>query len=207
MKMKAVGILPGAFFGQVRDMFNRKPDFRIETNPRRYGCDVLCFVGGEDIGPDLYGEDKIPGTRTTPARDAFEVAMYNYFPDIPKIGICRGAQLLNVLSGGKMYQDVDGHQGNHIAYLPQEQRTVRVSSIHHQMMIPGPKAEVLMVADEASYAANAKGIKWKQEEAFDDIEVVWYPETKSFCYQGHPEIGTKEEEGWFFQQIHEKLGV
>lgn len=206
--MKSVAILPGAFFNDVRNMFNRRSDIRVESNPRRYGCDALVFVGGDDIDPGLYGEKKIPGTYVSPDRDSFEIQMYEFVgPDIPKIGICRGAQLLNVLSGGSMWQDTDGHHTSHPSFIPATQKVLVTSSMHHQMMRPGPKGEVVMVADQSSYVAAEGKLKYKREEPFDDIEVIWYPETKSYCYQGHPEIGSKDEVEFFFQELHDKLGI
>ncbi len=206
--MKSVAILPGAFHDAVRNMFNKRHDIRVENNPRRYGCDALVLVGGDDINPGLYGEKKIPGTYIHPARDSFEIEMCEFVgPDVPKIGICRGAQLLNVLSGGSMWQDTDGHQSTHPSFILKSQRVLITTSIHHQMMRPGPDGEVLMVADQSSYVANEKEIKYKKKEPFDDVEVVWYPKTKSFCYQGHPEIGEKPEVDWFFEQLRDKIGI
>lgn len=207
MTLQAVAVLKGAFQTQVESLFNRHPRFRLEHNPRRNGCDFLVLTGGEDVNPSLYGEAAIQGTSCTPSRDSFEISMFEFFKDTPKIGICRGAQILNVLSGGSMWQNTNGHQGSHPSFVPKSQTTLFTSSIHHQMMRPGPGGEVLMIADESEFVENQQGRVLKREKPYDDIEVVWYPDTKSFCYQGHPELGNREEVAWFFDQIEEKFGV
>lgn len=205
--LKSVGVLPGAFDEQVKRLFWSHPKFRVEYNPRRFGCDLLVLTGGEDINPKLYGEKPIPGTSYSVSRDSFEQGMVEFFAGTPMIGICRGAQLLNVLFGGSMWQDTDGHHMTHPSFDKKHQQSFRTSSIHHQMMRPGPKAEVLLVADQSSFVESEKELLLKDENPFDDIEALVYPEEKVFCFQGHPEIGTDEEKQWFFDRIHEYLGV
>ena len=79
---------------------------------------LIAFMGGTDIQPKLYGENPIAETESPDAyRDAKEIDLYKTYENIPKLGICRGAQLINVLNGGSLYQDVDGHEyGHHPIY-------------------------------------------------------------------------------------------
>lgn len=72
-------------------------------------CDALLLTGGSDIEPALYGEDLLNGTvESDPARTEFEIPLFNAFykKQKPIMGICRGAQLMNTLLGGKLYQDL-----------------------------------------------------------------------------------------------------
>jgi gamma-glutamyl-gamma-aminobutyrate hydrolase PuuD len=72
--------------------------------------DIVCFTGGADIDPKLYKQTKLPYTvGVDKDRDIREKAIFQRYPQALKVGICRGAQLLNVLSGGNMYQHVDNH--------------------------------------------------------------------------------------------------
>jgi gamma-glutamyl-gamma-aminobutyrate hydrolase PuuD len=69
--------------------------------------DGLVFSGGPDIGPDAY--DAEPHVETTPVwphRDRAEIALMRAALDrgVPVLGICRGMQLLNVVSGGSLQQ-------------------------------------------------------------------------------------------------------
>lgn len=62
---------------------------------------------GIDFAPELYGgEHSARLELIDPDRDRFEIATINYARanDIPHLGICRGMQLMNVLSGGDIFQ-------------------------------------------------------------------------------------------------------
>lgn len=80
--------------------------------------DGLLLTGGADISPDRYGEtshEQTSGTR--PGRDEWEARLLRAAldRDLPLLGVCRGAQLLNVELGGTIEQhlpDVTGHDGH-----------------------------------------------------------------------------------------------
>lgn len=68
----------------------------------------IVIGGGDDIEPSHYGALGDAGAEYDPERDAMEMRMielglkYN----IPMLGICRGAQLINVVHGGNLHQDI-----------------------------------------------------------------------------------------------------
>lgn len=69
--------------------------------------DGLVLSGGADVDPALYGQQ--PHEKTSPPRadrDAWEQALIRRAVErrIPFLGICRGAQLLNVALGGTLHQ-------------------------------------------------------------------------------------------------------
>jgi putative glutamine amidotransferase len=71
--------------------------------------DGLLLSGGGDIEPLHYGEEPIPELGSTdPLRDKVELwlARWATADGKPILGICRGAQLLNVSLGGSLYQDI-----------------------------------------------------------------------------------------------------
>jgi len=70
--------------------------------------DGLVVGGGSDVDPRLYGQAAAEGTRHDPERDAFELEMLALARGrgLPLLGICRGAQLLNVHLGGSLHQDL-----------------------------------------------------------------------------------------------------
>ncbi len=71
------------------------------------GLDGLIVTGGKDVDPALYGQD---AHETTDAprtdRDAWEEALLRAAIErgLPFLGICRGAQMLNVVLGGTLHQ-------------------------------------------------------------------------------------------------------
>ncbi len=70
--------------------------------------DGVVISGGDDIDPGLYLPDAPDTAPLDAARDAFEIDMLKDVlqRDIPVLGICRGAQLLNVVLGGSLHTDL-----------------------------------------------------------------------------------------------------
>ncbi len=82
------------------------------------GIDGLVITGGADVDPAAYGHRPHPAT-DEPARDRdeweFAVLAEALRRHMPVLGICRGAQVLNVALGGTLQQhlpDVLGHGGH-----------------------------------------------------------------------------------------------
>lgn len=72
--------------------------------------DALVVTGGAfDVPPELYGEEGHPGLGPQKeGRTRFETAMLGGALErrIPLLGVCGGMQLLNVVRGGTLYQDI-----------------------------------------------------------------------------------------------------
>lgn len=161
---------------------------------------LVVFTGGEDITPRLYGERALAMTHYNERRDAREEEFYKRFLKVPKVGICRGGQFLNVMSGGSMWQHVDNHGRRHeIIDLISKEAIKEVVSTHHQMMIPGPRGEVIAIASEATEFISAKHERPKPEF---DTEVVFYNSTNSLCFQPHPEYGIGPTRDYFFSLLN-----
>ena len=72
-------------------------------------CDGILFPGGEDMTPSYYGEDPHPAIQVyKPEIDEalMRAGRYALEHKKPMLGICKGNQLLNVLMGGSLYQDL-----------------------------------------------------------------------------------------------------
>lgn len=69
--------------------------------------DGVVIGGGDDISPMLYGGELASKARLDPDRDAMEkqIVMDAAEAGLPVLGICRGAQMLNVAFGGTLHQD------------------------------------------------------------------------------------------------------
>jgi putative glutamine amidotransferase len=77
--------------------------------------DGLLLTGGDDINPFLYNEDVVKNKdgaevcgELDESRDISETVLLNVALrlNIPVFGICRGLQLINIVYGGSLYQDL-----------------------------------------------------------------------------------------------------
>ncbi len=69
----------------------------------------LLLPGGGDMDPKFFGQERIPACgEPNPLRDAAEPLLLRAFLDAdrPVLGICRGIQVMNVVLGGDLYQDI-----------------------------------------------------------------------------------------------------
>lgn len=167
--------------------------------------DLICFGGGEDISPSIYGHRNVAShaTNNMSPRDLFESQVFKIAQknNVPMLGICRGAQLVCALSGGKLIQDFKGNHSKRSTHvmMTDEGTTLNMSSYHHQMMYPFNVNHKLLawvaVADENArmYAYDAErmniGNNLKREP-----EAVYFPDTKALGVQGHPEYFTETNE-------------
>lgn len=83
--------------------------------------DGLVLQGGVDISPSLYGEEPLEVMsqhRQDPIRDRYEMKLLHAFVQRkkPVLGICRGFQLMNVYSGGTLFQDLPTQRPQEVAH-------------------------------------------------------------------------------------------
>lgn len=176
-------------------------------------ADVIQFTGGEDVTPSMYGEAAHKQTYNSEVRDKYELQYYQQAvaDNIPVVGICRGGQFLNVVNGGKMYQHVNNHAigGTHSLIDLPTGVVHHVTSTHHQMMRAGPSGEVVAIAHGRSeFRENMIDGKLNEEYgAHDDVEVVFYEDTKSLCFQPHPEFNCAPCAEYFFKLVERHLNI
>lgn len=72
------------------------------------GFDALILCGGNDIAPHHYGQENIHCVEIDERRDEREIALLQMYlkAQKPVLGICRGMQLINVVLGGDLKQDI-----------------------------------------------------------------------------------------------------
>lgn len=106
---------------------------RKETlTPFLTDCDGFLFTGGQDIDPSLYNEEKREECgNQCQARDEMESYLMREViaRDKPLLAICRGVQLLNVLYGGTLYQDLSSEYATAIVH----QMTPPYDKIQHEV--------------------------------------------------------------------------
>lgn len=159
-------------------------------------CDGLLLTGGDDVTPALYGEELgDPAWAGDLQRDRWEIALYRaaLAAGRPVLGVCRGAQLINVAEGGSLFQDVQTmrpgaaiHRSQDLYDALQHGVTLapgaeigalfgdeprRVNSVHHQALkAVGPALEVVAWADDGGVEAFVRrGEPWVWA-------VQWHPE-------------------------------
>lgn len=79
-----------------------------KSNARAAELDGLVFGGGKDVFPGLYNQSPKAEYVYDQARDELDIFWCERARDeqIPALGICRGAQLMNVVCGGSLHQSV-----------------------------------------------------------------------------------------------------
>ncbi|GAB88107.1 peptidase C26 family protein [Gordonia rhizosphera NBRC 16068] len=165
------------------------------------GLDALVLTGGKDVDPAAYQQDRHPQTdEPDDVRDAWEFALLRAALDrrVPVLGICRGAQVLNVAMGGTLHQhlpDVVGHSrhraGNAVFSTTEIVVTpaTRLASLlgdhltaecyHHQaidrlgdgLVVSGRDAEGLIEAVEIPGDDFVLAVQWHPEERLDDLRL------------------------------------
>jgi putative glutamine amidotransferase len=73
--------------------------------------DGIVFSGGVDVAPSYYSDETVHEKDTiSERRDSFEVRLCRYAIEkttLPILGICRGMQLINIVTGGTLWQDIE----------------------------------------------------------------------------------------------------
>lgn len=199
--MKKVFIVGGGYdYAIMFDQLGYAPASSLEK------ADLVCFTGGADVSPGIYGDAAHPQTGNDPFRDQKEAHVFAEcsFLGIPMVGICRGGQFLNVMSGGRMYQHVTAHCGNHTITDLRTGEELLVSSTHHQMIMPAPDALLVATAGILSIREWYDGVNHMKDVSDVGIEVVYYEEFKALCFQPHPEFkGYPEMRKYFGNLLNE----
>jgi carbamoylphosphate synthase small subunit len=164
--------------------------------PNMDDANLVVFTGGADINPALYGEQRHPATSCYDRRDAYEVAAYKKANSmgLNMLGICRGAQLLCAMAGGKLVQ----HQQNlgaHPIEINKDGLEVHVTSCHHQAQypwhLPPDEWQLLGWSEGISMfheGANKEEMVNNVGPAFNiEVEDVFYRKIRALAIQSHPE--------------------
>jgi putative glutamine amidotransferase len=161
----------------------------------------LLLLGGGDVDPGLYGEQRHATTDVVAApRDEYEIALVKaaLARDLPIFAICRGIQVLNVALGGSLVQDIPTQILQHLDHSPGG----APSMIGHYVEVtPGTILSDLLEAElerDGFCAVNSRhhqaikklgdGLKVTASAVDGVIEAVERPASR-FCVavQWHPE--------------------
>lgn len=161
--------------------------------------DGILFSGGEDVGPDHYGEEVWNETvEVDTLRDGSDILLARAALDRKKpiLAICRGSQLMNVVLGGSLYQDIPsqlpgsvrhGGSSHKIAAEPGSVLhglyggdSLTVNSYHHQCVKETGRGVTVTArsADGIVEAWEAPGIiavQFHPEKSLDSGDAKWLP--------------------------------
>lgn len=168
------------------------------------GLDGLIITGGRDVDPAGYGQQPHPATdapgEDSRMRDAWELGLLKgaIRRGIPVLGICRGAQVVNVAFGGTLHQhlpDVLGHtrhQKGNAVFATSSVRTVpgtRLAALigessdaqcyHHQaidrlgdgLIVSAQDSDGVIEAVEVPGENFVLAVQWHPEERLDDLRL------------------------------------
>jgi putative glutamine amidotransferase len=160
--------------------------------------DALVLQGGADVSPRSYGKEPMRAEWAGDiVRDHYEMELIHEFmaQGKPVLGICRGAQLLNVAFGGTLYQDIPtlrpdaiphvdselyDQLSHEIRFEPESRLELlypgldggRVNSIHHQAV--DRLGSDLVVDARSSVDGIIEAIRWRGSGYA--IGLQWHPE-------------------------------
>jgi putative glutamine amidotransferase len=183
------------------------------------GLDGLLLTGGGDVAARCYGEHPAAEAYgVNAARDAWELALVAAAraADLPILGVCRGAQVLNVAAGGTLIQHLpvrtdephreyerDRETVHPVVVEPGSllsaitgQRAFGVNSLHHQA-----------VADVGS---SLRPVAWAPDGVIEAVESV--DDGPLLGIQWHPELLTRQPPhgqlfAWLAQAATDRRGA
>lgn len=165
-------------------------------------CSAFIFPGWSDIDPSLYGQESAWARGANIEYDRF---LYSAMEKItllskPVLGICKGMQLINIVHGGTLKQDVEEYthhfqpergydyvdeirlEANSFLEMLYKRDSLSTNSIHHQAV-----------------DRLGRNLKVVAKSSFDDeIEAIEHLSLPHYGVQWHPEyFGSRELFEWF----------
>jgi putative glutamine amidotransferase len=166
--------------------------------------DGLVLQGGADVSPRTYGQEPLhPEWEGDRLRDEYEIALLRGFMDRgkPVLGICRGAQLINVALGGTLWQDVNTLVAGVLVHYDAE----KYDENFHELRIEEgsalsrlfPSADPFLVNSIHHQAVRELGHELEVEARSDPDGIVeairWLGPSYVFGMQWHPEFHAGRE--------------
>lgn len=166
--------------------------------------DGFLLTGGQDVDPKLYNEPVGSACGEISAeRDRMEKVIFDmaFEDDVPMLGICRGIQLINVLMGGTLHQDLPSeYRGTPIVGHQMTQPYDRI--VHTVEIVYGtPLSRLLNVKELGVNSCHHQAVRNLAQGlspmayAPDGIVEAAYCENRKFLWavQWHPELNYMAE--------------
>ena len=165
------------------------------------GC--IITGGAFDIDPSYFSEKKkFKSVTTKDLRTKFEIKLCNELlkKNLPTLGICGGQQLINVIYGGSLVQDIESEIKTNIRHEqtnPRNQTSHSVKIIKNTVLSEIISQETIQVnsAHHQSVKRIGKGLEINAEAEDGVIEGIEDP-SLNFCMgvQWHPEFLIKKSD-------------
>jgi putative glutamine amidotransferase len=160
--------------------------------------DGLVVTGGDfDVPPELYGEARrgacgqLKEGRTTFEKELLEAALA---ASLPVLGICGGMQLLNVVRGGTLYQDLQadaglgGHEQPAPKDAPHHAVKVAVGSLLWRLLGPAAPEHLVNTTHHQGVKAPGTGVLVAARAPDGVVEAIELPDLPfAMGVQWHPE--------------------
>ncbi len=174
--------------------------------------DAIVLSGGSDVDAALFGAERHPATELVDeARDRWELAVIAAARDrgLPLLGICRGAQLLNV--------ERDGTLVGHLETAQEHQLDMMIPSGRHDVTaVPGTTVAALLGVEPVAVASNhhqaidalGRGLRVAARSADGVVEAIEADDAAELAVQWHPEFQLDEPAGqplfdWLVAAAHD----
>jgi len=166
--------------------------------------DALVLMGGSDVCPETYGERALrPEWSGDRVRDDYEIALLRAFMAAgkPVLGVCRGAQVINVAFGGTLYQDLATQVGGSLNHRNWD---IYAENCHATSIVAGsqlaglyPGLALTKTNSVHHQAVKDLGRDLKVEAWSEPDHVVealrWTGPSYVFAVQWHPEFHGSED--------------
>ena len=161
--------------------------------------DGILVPGGVDISPRFFHEDAHPETdMPDTGLDFVETTMLPWAlaDDLPLFGICRGHQVLNVIMGGTLWQDIPSQYPTVFDHRESYKRKIRDYLAHDVRIAPDSRLRELAGAERVwvntshhqavkEVAPTLRPTAWSPDDLCEGLEgtdhyfllsVQWHPE-------------------------------
>src|SRR4051794_19810289 len=158
------------------------PPLRVDDVPSQLRfLQAVCLSGGPDLDPSQYGASPAPELGPVEsALDEFELAVARVADaaGLPILGICRGAQALNVARGGTLHQHLPAITDHSIGHRQTEPGWVETHPVH---VAPGSRLSSALGIDDVwvnsfhhqavdHLGASLRAVAWSPDGSVEGIE-------------------------------------
>lgn len=162
--------------------------------------DKLILTGGQNVNPAYYNEEKDPAAENDyfKERDEFEIALVKeaMTQKKPIFAVCRGMQLMNVILGGSLYQNISNHWQKEDAHVITQSMTVAADGAFAKIFKNGHGINSYHRQAIKDLAPGLKVIATSSEDGIIEAVESTNPNLRYIGVQWHPELLIYSDKGY-----------